>query len=158
MDFMTLRRREFDTTLRVLQAFPEDQKQLKPADKSRTAAELATTLAMEERVITALLTTGAITPNALAGERPESMAAIIAMWQQSAADNNGNIEKLAPEELDRSVDFYGHQIALRDALWAELLDHIHHRGQFSVYLRIAGARVPSIYGPTADMPWPQPTA
>jgi uncharacterized damage-inducible protein DinB len=29
---------------------------------------------------------------------------------------------------------------------------IHHRGQFSVYLRLVGARVPSIYGPTADEP------
>ena len=27
---------------------------------------------------------------------------------------------------------------------------IHHRGQLTVYLRIRGARVPSIYGPTAD--------
>jgi uncharacterized damage-inducible protein DinB len=42
------------------------------------------------------------------------------------------------------------QIPLGEALWIELLDHIHHRGQFSVYLRVAGAKVPSIYGPTAD--------
>src|SRR5829696_2466211 len=33
-----------------------------------------------------------------------------------------------------------------------LLDQIHHRGQFSVYLRIVDAKVPSIYGPTADDP------
>jgi uncharacterized damage-inducible protein DinB len=38
-------------------------------------------------------------------------------------------------------------------LWFILNDEIHHRGQFSVYLRIAGARVPSIYGPSADEPW-----
>ncbi|MEE8129813.1 MAG: DinB family protein [Vicinamibacterales bacterium] len=32
-----------------------------------------------------------------------------------------------------------------------VLNHlIHHRGQLSVYLRMRGARVPSIYGPTAD--------
>jgi uncharacterized damage-inducible protein DinB len=29
----------------------------------------------------------------------------------------------------------------------------HHRGQFSVYLRMVGAKVPSIYGPTADETW-----
>jgi uncharacterized damage-inducible protein DinB len=34
-----------------------------------------------------------------------------------------------------------------------LMDQIHHRGQFSVYLRLAGARVPSVYGPTADETW-----
>jgi hypothetical protein len=32
-------------------------------------------------------------------------------------------------------------------------DEIHHRGQFSIYLRVADAKVPSIYGPTADEPW-----
>ena len=26
----------------------------------------------------------------------------------------------------------------------------HHRGQLTVYLRLAGAKVPSIYGPSAD--------
>ena len=31
-------------------------------------------------------------------------------------------------------------------------DHIHHRGQLSVYLRIVD-KVPSIYGPSGDEPW-----
>jgi uncharacterized damage-inducible protein DinB len=34
-----------------------------------------------------------------------------------------------------------------------LMDSVHHRGQFSVYLRMADGKVPSIYGPTADEPW-----
>lgn len=34
-----------------------------------------------------------------------------------------------------------------------ILNHnVHHRGQASVYLRLVGARVPSVYGPTADEP------
>jgi uncharacterized damage-inducible protein DinB len=32
-------------------------------------------------------------------------------------------------------------------------DQIHHRGQLSVYLRMAGGKVPAIYGPSADEPW-----
>jgi uncharacterized damage-inducible protein DinB len=40
-----------------------------------------------------------------------------------------------------------------DVLWSTLQDQIHHRGQFSVYLRMAGGKVPSIYGPTADESW-----
>ena len=40
-----------------------------------------------------------------------------------------------------------------DVLWGILMDSIHHRGQFSVYLRMAGGKVPSIYGPSADEPW-----
>jgi uncharacterized damage-inducible protein DinB len=36
-------------------------------------------------------------------------------------------------------------------LRAIMLNHwYHHRGQLSVYLRILGVPLPSIYGPTAD--------
>src|ERR1019366_6232194 len=37
-------------------------------------------------------------------------------------------------------------------LWGFLFDGIHHRGQLSTYLRPMGAKVPSIYGPSADDP------
>ncbi len=37
--------------------------------------------------------------------------------------------------------------------WFILCDQIHHRGQLSVYVRMAGGKVPSIYGPSADEPW-----
>ena len=37
-----------------------------------------------------------------------------------------------------------------------IMNHaIHHRGQLSVYLRMCGVPLPSIYGPTADMREPQ---
>jgi uncharacterized damage-inducible protein DinB len=37
--------------------------------------------------------------------------------------------------------------------WLAVMDAVHHRGQMSVYIRLAGGKVPSIYGPTADEPW-----
>jgi uncharacterized damage-inducible protein DinB len=37
-------------------------------------------------------------------------------------------------------------IVLRDTL----MHLAHHRGQFTVYLRLTGAAVPAIYGPSAD--------
>jgi uncharacterized damage-inducible protein DinB len=37
-----------------------------------------------------------------------------------------------------------------------IMNHaIHHRGQLTVYLRMCGVPLPSIYGPTADMREPQ---
>jgi len=38
-------------------------------------------------------------------------------------------------------------------MWFLLSDQIHHRGQFSIYSRMADGKVPSIYGPSADEPW-----
>jgi len=154
MDVLSLRRREFATTLNVLRAYPDDKCDMRPAAKSRTAAELACTLAVEERVIGGLLAGVAASPDLWRFDRPTMMPDIIALWQKSVAENDAIIEKLSPEELQKPVNFYGRTIALGDALFIELLDHIHHRGQFSVYLRLADAKVPSIYGPTADTPWP----
>jgi len=152
VDYMNERRREFRTTLRVLQSYPEDQRELKPSEKSRTAAELVRTLLIEERVLTSLIKNGVADPSLWAVGVPEAMTGIIEMWQDAVSTNDGLLSELSQEGWGRTVNFYGRQISLVQACWFELFDHIHHRGQFSVYLRLAGARVPSIYGPTADEP------
>ena len=41
---------------------------------------------------------------------------------------------------------------LGEMLFGFLFDAIHHRGQLSSYLRPMGAKVPAIYGPSADEP------
>lgn len=37
--------------------------------------------------------------------------------------------------------------------WRRVLHTAHHRTQLSVYIRLLGRRVPSSYGPTADVTW-----
>jgi uncharacterized damage-inducible protein DinB len=37
--------------------------------------------------------------------------------------------------------------------WRRLLHTAHHRAELVVYLRLAGLRVPPVYGPTADFSW-----
>lgn len=41
----------------------------------------------------------------------------------------------------------------REVVRAHLNHLIHHRGQFTVYLRMVDVPLPSIYGPTADEKW-----
>jgi len=51
--------------------------------------------------------------------------------------------------------YQGQQVANEigaDNAWGFLLDMIHHRGQLTTYLRPMGAKVPQIYGPSADEP------
>jgi uncharacterized damage-inducible protein DinB len=67
-------------------------------------------------------------------------------------------ESFTDAELLEPIKFYGGPKTLVDYsrlqfAWFLLSDQIHHRGQLSVYLRMADAKVPSIYGPTADEPW-----
>ena len=41
--------------------------------------------------------------------------------------------------------------AARHAVIADTFNHLaHHRGQLTVYLRLMGIPVPSVYGPSAD--------
>ena len=68
------------------------------------------------------------------------------------------VSKLSDDQLNKTIQFpigpgkMG-DFRVAEVLWMTVQDQIHHRGQFSVYLRLAGAKVPSIYGPTADETW-----
>jgi uncharacterized damage-inducible protein DinB len=152
MDYISNRNREFQTTLKVLQAYPQDKVDLKPAKKSRTAGELVFTLALEERVLKSLMQTGATDMSLLRTAAPSALPDIISAWRSAVAENDAALARLSSQDFEKPVNFYGMQIPLVEALWFELLDHIHHRGQLSVYMRLAGAKLPSIYGPTADEP------
>jgi uncharacterized damage-inducible protein DinB len=67
-------------------------------------------------------------------------------------------EKMPDARLGETVKFPAGKNQMADYpvgefLWFMLLDSIHHRGQLSVYIRPAGGKVPSIYGPSGDEPW-----
>jgi uncharacterized damage-inducible protein DinB len=141
------------TTVKVLQAYAESKINLKPAEKSRTAAELAMILAIEERVLKSLMQTGSTDLTLLNYEVPPSMAQIISIWEQAVVANDIALAVMSSRDFERPVNFYGMHISLVEAFWYELFDHIHHRGQISVYMRLAGAKLPPIYGPTADEPF-----
>jgi uncharacterized damage-inducible protein DinB len=148
---MNFRKFEFATTMKVLAAYPEDKLDMKPAEKSRTARELIVTFIREEYVCR-----GAMRGDLRRADSPQSIPDglhdMLEMLNQIHNEVQEMIAQAGDEQLNKIIDFYGHQLRAIDALMAELHDQIHHRGQFSVYLRLAGAKVPSIYGPTADEP------
>ena len=57
-------------------------------------------------------------------------------------------------EIPRSRRAARGQVVMETPRWEMIQDTInhwaHHRGQMTVYLRLLGAKVPSIYGPSAD--------
>ena len=67
-------------------------------------------------------------------------------------DAVARVQKLQPDDLDRSIPFFtGQPISVREVLWDFLLFHgIHHRGQLSLMCRQAGGEPPSLYGPTRE--------
>lgn len=152
--------REHATTVRVLRAYPAGQMDLRPHPKSKSARELAWLFVMEQGLLEKAITTGFdwSTPPAGPPPAPESMDEIIAAFQAAHGRVMERVRAMGGEELRQTVQFpvgpgQMGDIPRMEFLWFLLHDQIHHRGQFSVYLRMADGKVPSIYGPTADEPW-----
>lgn len=158
--FLETFEREHATTVRVLRAYPADRLDLQPHPKSKTARDLAFLFVMEQGLGQKALTTGFDWSNPPAGPPapPETMNEIIAAFEQGHRQVVELVRGMSDEDMHGTVKFFVGpkqlgDIPRMDFLWFLLHDQIHHRGQFSVYLRMAGGAVPSIYGPTADEPW-----
>jgi uncharacterized damage-inducible protein DinB len=156
--FLAMLEREHRTTLKVLRAYPADQAELKPAERSKTARELAHVFAAEAMIGVAGLTTGFDFSTMAEPQVPATMDEVIGAVEDAHRTLVETLRGQTDEQLRETVRFpvapctMGDWVKL-DFLWMLLHDHIHHRGQFSVYLRMAGGKVPSIYGPSADEPW-----
>lgn len=157
--FLEVYEQEHSRTLRVLKAFPKDRLDLRPHPKAKTARELAFMFVVEQGMVEKALTTGfdfsktIVLPNP-----PESFDAIIEAFEKGHKHVAGLISVQRDEELAETIQFPEGPGKMRDwpridFLWFVLHDQIHHRGQFSVYLRMADAKVPAIYGPSLDEQW-----
>ena len=158
--FLSAYQREHEITMRVLRAYPPEKAELKPHPKSKTARELAWVFVIErglgKRVFNNELAKGM--PEGGPPPAPESWDEILAALESSTREFADLIRSTPDEQLYDKVTFLTAprtmgEITRLEWIWFILSDEIHHRGQFSIYLRMADARVPSIYGPTADEPW-----
>ena len=148
--------REFQTTLKVLKAFPHHRKDFKPHEKSRSAKELAWTFVGEEKTGVAGALSGKM--DFQTSPPPAEINDVVAEYEKLHKESVAQFKKLSEQELNQTMKF---PVAPKtmgdlrriDVIWATIMDMVHHRGQFSVYLRLVDAKVPSIYGPTADEPW-----
>ncbi len=152
--------REHATTMRVLRAYPTDQLDLRPHEKCKTARELAWIFVLERGLGRTVFNNefGTRPPSGAPPAPPESWEALLGALEQAHKDFGDLVRSTPDEELSQNVKFFTAPKTMGDIprmtwLWFLLNDQIHHRGQFSIYLRMAGGKVPSIYGPTADEPW-----
>lgn len=152
--FLRIWHREAKTTARVIRAFPAESVGFTPHERSRSIRELAWQCVMDERVIEKIID-GAnhlrdVPPRPPAPETMEEIAAAYEQAHRQAAEKMFRPEAQFSKMV--TVTTRGGSIDLEQAetLWSNLLDQIHHRGQLTIYLRQAGGKVPSIYGPSGD--------
>jgi uncharacterized damage-inducible protein DinB len=149
--------RECQTTLKLLKAYPAAKGDYKPHERSHSAKELAWTFVIEQGIVDMALK-GKIDFSQPMPKPPGSLGEVIAAFEHTCRETTTKVTNASEDTLARTVQFPvgpGKMGDFRtmDVLWTTLMDQVHHRGQLSVYIRLAGGKVPSIYGPSADEPW-----
>jgi uncharacterized damage-inducible protein DinB len=146
---------ELPRTLKVLRAFPSDQGDFRPHERSQPAVRIAHTLSQANAVMTRTVRGETKSPPSLP-PTPKTFEEATTAYERSGRELI-EAARTAPEDRFAGTVPFGPpgklaELPVMDLLWMMLLDSIHHRGQLSVYNRLAGGTVPSIYGPSGDEP------
>jgi uncharacterized damage-inducible protein DinB len=143
---------EFDTTKRVIGAIPAGQESYTPDAKSMTALNLAWHIASAELFFYNSVCAGQFQSGE--SSRPESIRNaqdVVAWYEANIPQAVERVKGLPGEALAKVIDFFGMMQAPGVVYLTLNRKHcVHHRGQLSTYLRPMGAKVPGIYGPSAD--------
>ena len=149
--------KEYQTTRKLLHAYPAAKADMKPHEKLKSAQELAWMLTLNQMVPVPALDMEKLDGSGLP-KAPTTWSEVLAMFDKAHKGTNARLQRITDAEWNGSLQMpqgpkQMGSMRRGEALWFFLHDTIHHRGQFSTYLRLAGAKVPSIYGPSADEPW-----
>lgn len=152
--------REVDRSRRVLEQVPENKFDWKPHEKSMIFGYLADMVATIPTWIALQVTDDELDISPAGGsklkrEPGRTSTELIAALDASAAAARKAFEATTDEHLRThwQLKFKGMvvQDAPRYTMIQDTFNHwAHHRGQMTVYLRLLGAMVPAVYGPSAD--------
>lgn len=153
--FADVYREEHQRTLKVLRAYPAAKNMFKPHDRSNPAHMLAWTFVLEEELMLKAARGEQVMTGGGFPKPPDSWQEILDRFDRGHEALLAQLAKGVPKGKvkwmtgpKQTGDY-----EISDFLWFLLHDQIHHRGQLSVYTRMAGGKVPAIYGPSADEPW-----
>jgi uncharacterized damage-inducible protein DinB len=150
--------REAARTRSALEQVPAGRDDWKPHDKSMALGRLAGMIATMPSWIVLIAKQDELdlTPPGGGQWQLPVQPELVAAHDKSVAEARAALESIDDNLLfttnwrlragGQVVSDQPRHIALRD-----MLNHLaHHRGQLTVYLRLVGATVPAIYGPSAD--------
>jgi uncharacterized damage-inducible protein DinB len=154
---------EMATTRRLLERAPDEQSSWKPHAKSWSLGDLGTHIANLPVWASMTLDRTELDLNPPGGQpfpRPEfhGFPALLETFDENVRNARAALaaasdeDFLAPWTLKNAGQVI-FTLPRAASLRTFVFNHIiHHRGQFSVYLRLLNVPLPSIYGPSADTP------
>lgn len=152
--------REVARSRRALDNVPEGKYEWKPHDKSMIFGYLTEMVATIPTWITMIIKQDELDIAPVDGPQhtgtPKNTSAeYLAALDKAAADARAAIQGTNWEHLQTKWRLLaaGHVVinVPRHEMMRDTINHwAHHRGQMTVYLRLMGAPVPALYGPSAD--------
>ena len=156
--FASIFDQETANTVKVLRAVPNDRRDYKPDEKSRTAWELATHLVGSDLwFLDSVCEAAFVYDPEVENKRTAGLNTIddiVEFYKREYPKRIQRLRSTPGEQLAKEVDFFG--MTKGPSIWFLGLANnhgIHHRGQLMTYLRAMGSKVPSIYGGSADEPF-----
>jgi len=140
---------EFATTRNVLAAIPAENCAYKPSERCMSAIELANHIAASESFFLNGVINGAFDWKEMEFKTP---ADVLAFCDKTVPALIKQVGGLPADKLAKVIEFHTWTQPAVVYLNLHMKHTVHHRGQLSAYLRPMGAKVPSIYGPSADEP------
>ena len=145
---------------RALEQVPEGKHDWKPHERSMVFGYLADMVANMPSWVAMVINQDELDINPPGGSqmRREPMntsAAFVAALDKAMATARTALTKTTDEHLMTKWRLLaGGKVASESSRYVMIRDTInhwaHHRGQMTVYLRLMGAKVPALYGPSAD--------
>ena len=152
--------REVERSRRALEQVPEGKYDWKPHEKSMIFGYLANMIATIPTWVAMQITQDELDVAPTDGakmeqKRMDTSEALLAALNKATDQARSALEKTTDEYLMTSWRLLARgQVVIEAPRYLMIQDTInhwaHHRGQMTVYLRLMGAKVPALYGPSAD--------
>jgi uncharacterized damage-inducible protein DinB len=151
--------REMGLTRRALERLPDGQFDFKPHPTSVSLGQLAEHLTDMPQWTTTTMAQSALDitrPRPAGYVPPSTRAEVLAQFDRHLKEARGNLAGKTDGEFAAlwTLKAGGKEVFAMPKIGVMrnfVLNHmIHHRGQLTVYLRMLGIPVPSIYGPSGD--------
>ena len=152
--------REVDRSRRAFEEMPEGKFDWKPHEKSMVLGYLANMVATIPMWITMQIDQPELDVAPAEGgkmeqKRLDTSSALVEALEKAAAGARASFDKTSDDHLKTNWRLLARGKVVAEAPRFEMIQDTfnhwaHHRGQMTVYLRLLGAKVPALYGPSAD--------
>jgi uncharacterized damage-inducible protein DinB len=159
--FLAQLEREAEASRKVIERVPEGQNDWKPHEKSMPLGYLAALVATIPGWVSFMVERDELnlddkSSDMFKTKAVASRAELLKQLEEGVAKSRAALENATDEHLTKNWRFaMGGRVVNEEPRYAMIMNgcfsHLaHHRGQLTVYLRLNEAKVPAIYGPSAD--------